>query len=115
MFAGGSQIFLQCQQLRVEINLFHINLFFLYPLLRSENLRLSDIIRVYTGFDLTFQKWFVSFPNEINSKTDLECLLHWLRDETNFHSKLSKLALNGIFYFFILRKNYQICILYHKT
>ena len=36
------------------------------------------------GLDLPFQKWFVSFPNENNSETDLKCRLSWLRDEENF-------------------------------
>ena len=30
--------------------------------------------------DLTFQKWFLSFPNENNSKTDFK----WLRNKENF-------------------------------
>ena len=33
------------------------------------------------GFDLTFQKWFVSFPYENNHKTDLNCVHHgyWMK------------------------------------
>ena len=26
-----------------------------------------------SGFDLAFQKWFVSFPNENNRQTDIKC------------------------------------------
>ena len=37
-----------------------------------------------SGFDLTFQKWFVSFPNENNSKTDLKFCTPWSLDEENF-------------------------------
>ena len=48
------------------------------------------------GFDLTFQKWFVSFPNKNNSKTDLKFCAPWLLDEENFEI-------------------HQICILLWKT
>ena len=39
---------------------------------------------IITGFDLIFQKWFVSVPNKINSKTDLECRSPWFRDKNFF-------------------------------
>ena len=53
-----------------------------------------------TGFDLTFQKWFVSLPNEVNNKTDLN-VAHHVSEKKIFHSRLSKLALSSIFYLFI--------------
>ena len=57
-----------------------------------------------SGFNLTFQKWFVSLPNEINSKTDLEYHSPWFRDKKYLHSRLPKLVLNSIFTFFISQK-----------
>ena len=36
---------------------------------------------VRTGFDLTFQKWFVNFPNKNNHKTDLKCWLSYFGQE----------------------------------
>ena len=53
-----------------------------------------------TGFDLTFQKWFVSLPNEVNNKTDLN-VAHHVSEKKILHSRLSKLALSSIFYLFI--------------
>ena len=38
-----------------------------------------------SGFDLTFQKRFVSFRNENKSKTNLNCHSPWLRDEENYN------------------------------
>ena len=38
----------------------------------------------YTGFDLSFQNWFMSFLNENKHKTDLKFLPTWLVDEENF-------------------------------
>ena len=49
-----------------------------------------------TGFDLTFKKWFLSFPNKNNHKTDHKFCTPWLVDEENFEI-------------------HQICILYWKT
>ena len=43
-----------------------------------------------TGFNLNFRKWFVSFPNENNSKTDLKFYASWLLDEENFRSENMK-------------------------
>ena len=57
------------------------------------------------GFDLTFQKWFVSFPSENNYKTDLKCCPPWLRDNEMFHSRSPKTVFNGISYLFILWNN----------
>ena len=47
-------------------------------------------------FDLTFQKWFVSFPNVNNCKTDLKCRPPCLDKKKIFHSKLPKTALDII-------------------
>ena len=66
------------------------------------------------AFNLTFQKWFVSFHIKINSKTDLECRSPWFRDK-KLYPRSSKLALNSIFNFFYLMQKYQLCILYQKT
>ena len=37
-----------------------------------------------TGFDLTFQKWFVIFPNENKRKTDVKCCPPWLSWKRKF-------------------------------
>ena len=38
----------------------------------------------WSGFDLTFQKRFVSFPKENNRETYLKCCALWLDDKENF-------------------------------
>ena len=45
---------------------------------------LTYMVLLSSGFDLTFQKWFVSFPNENNRKTDLKFCAPWISDEENF-------------------------------
>ena len=35
------------------------------------------------GFYLTFQKWFVNFPNKNNRKIYLKCRLSWLGKKEN--------------------------------
>ena len=37
-----------------------------------------------SGFDLTFQKWFLSFVNEANFKTDVKCCSSWVGSKDNF-------------------------------
>lgn len=36
-----------------------------------------------TGFDLTFQKSYLSFHKKYNHKTDLKCCQSWLGDKEN--------------------------------
>ena len=42
-----------------------------------------------TGFDLTFQKCFVSFPDENSRKSYLKCRPLWLGDIENFSLKIA--------------------------
>ena len=49
---------------------------------------LSDL-KYIEGFDLTFQKWFVIFPNENNHKTNLKCRPPWLVDEEKFSVRIA--------------------------
>ena len=59
-----------------------------------------------TGFDLTFQKWFESFPNKNNCQTDLNVSHHgWARKKI-FHSRLPKMALNDISFTFYLNNKF---------
>ena len=42
-----------------------------------------ETLKRIVGFDLTFQKRFVSFSNKNNCKTDLKFCASWLTDEEN--------------------------------
>ena len=42
------------------------------------------MLHYVTGFDLIFQKWFVSFPNKNNGKTDLKFCAPRLLDKEKF-------------------------------
>ena len=60
--------------MRIEVNLF-------VGLILGANL---ETVPYLTGFDLTFQKWFVSFSSVYNRKTDLKCYSPRLGDEEYF-------------------------------
>ena len=64
------------------------------------------------AFDLTFEKWFVSFPNKNNRETYLKCRPPWLGDKENFFKMVLN---NSIFVPFYSTEKHQICILYQKT
>ena len=64
------------------------------------------------GFDLTFQKRYMSFLNTNYYKTYFKCYLPFLRD---FLSRSSETALNSIFLPFYLTEKHQVSILYQKT
>ena len=66
-----------------------------------------------SGFDLTFQKCFVSFPNKNNSKLISNIAHHGWARKKNFHSR-SPTVLNDISITF-LSEQHQICALYYKT
>ena len=53
-----------------------------------------------SGFDLTFQKSFMNFINENNSKSGLN-VAHHVSEKKIFYSRLSKLALSSIFFTFL--------------
>ena len=53
------------------------------------------------GFNLTFQKWFVSFTNENNYKTDLQCCSYGSETKKNFHSRSPITTLKGTFLNFL--------------
>ena len=55
--------------------------FFFFDSAVSGFISISRFALLFAGFSLTFQKWFVSFTNENNSKTDLEFHPQWLGDE----------------------------------
>ena len=57
------------------------------------------------GFDLTFQKWIWVYLTKITAKLILIVAHYDSEMKKNFHSKSSKLALNGFFHLFILLKN----------
>ena len=44
----------------------------------------DTLLTYWAGFNLTFQKEFVSFSNENNHKTDLKFCAPWLVHEENF-------------------------------
>ena len=66
------------------------------------------VTAVWPASNLTFQKWFVSFPNENNSKADLNVAYHSLETKKIFHSRLSELALNNFLPFY--RHFYLLCL-----
>ena len=59
-----------------------------------------------TGVDLTFQKWFLSFPNKNNCQTDLNVGHHGWARRNIFHSR-SPLK-QHFFYLFILLNNIKV-------
>ena len=61
------------------------------------------IIAFYSpGFDLTFKKWFVSFPKKLTAKLILNVAYHgWARNSI-FHSRLLETVLSRIFLFTFL-------------
>ena len=63
-----------------------------------------------TGFDLTFQKSFVSFPKENNPKSDLKCRPLWLGDKKIFSLQIAQNGLKRHFLnlFFLLMKNIRL-------
>ena len=67
----------------------------------------------YSEFNLTFEKWFMSFPNEYNSEYHKYCPL-WLGGKKKFYSRLAKMVLDSIFVPFRLTGKHQICILCQK-
>ena len=83
--------------------------------LQSDRYDFSSNFLNETGFDLTFQKWFVSFPYENNRKLMLSVIHHGWATNKIFHSRLPKTVFNSIFLLFYLTENHQICILYQKT
>ena len=52
-----------------------------------------------TGFDLTFQKRFVSFTNKNNHKTDLNCMPNIVRFQRKFCTKDCVNDLKELFFF----------------
>lgn len=44
----------------------------------------NPVCNTNSGFDLTFQKWLVSFTNEKNCKTNPKCCPPWLCQKTFF-------------------------------
>ena len=83
--------------------------------LQSDRYDFSSNFLNETGLDLTFQKWFVSFPYENNRKLMLSVIHHGWATNKIFHSRLPKTVFNSIFLLFYLTENHQICILYQKT
>ena len=69
----------------------------------------------FSGFDLTFQKWFVSLLTKLTAKLILNVVYHSWAAKKVFHSRLLKTILNSVFLPFCLTENHQICILCQKT
>ena len=67
----------------------HLRLSINFAMEEIKQSSLVDTIRYnLTALDLTFKKWFVSFYDEYNCKTDLKCRPPWLGDEENFSLKI---------------------------
>ena len=77
-----------------------------YELLRP---RLATLI---SGFDLTFQKCFVSFGKKITSRLILNVPHYVWAMYRIFHPRSLKMALSGIFY---RTEKHQLYIVYQKT
>ena len=77
------------------------------PFCRSNKLFLK------TEFDLTFQKWFMRFPNKNSCKTDLKYLLPRLGDRENFSHQIALCSLKQAFllFFYLNDEKHQIGIL----
>ena len=54
----------------------------------------------FSGFNLTFQTWFISFPNETKAKLILNVAYHGWETKTIFNSRSPKKVLYGIFLLF---------------
>ena len=68
-----------------------------------------------SGFDLTFQKWFMSFPSENNYKTDLKFCQPWFATMKMFHSRSFKTAFVYRRFLPFYLTEQLICILYQNT
>ena len=68
-------------------------------------------IFLLTEFDLTFQRWFVSFSNENNHNSDVKHHPSWLGYKEVFDLHRLKWPWTAFFYLFILLKNIRFAFL----
>ena len=69
---------------------------------------------LYSGFDSTFEKWFLSFQTKITAKVILSVAQRGWMVKNIFHSRLPKTVLNRIFQSSCFTEKHQICV-YQKT